>query len=164
MQVAKQNLNWRILFDLIMPSEASNYDFENSILLYDKLKLTETQATDTRLWSYLTHVKFWNYMRKRWDTKKFGEDEELSNEKEKNRSINFIVWRYHLKTTNKRRLIRNGISRLWWYAHLTVDNSRDNRFELTQALLSDLDIAQNLLERTFGSNKAVLHGIYRIFY
>src|SRR5688572_9901109 len=41
-------------------------DLENCILLYNGLKLNETQASDSRLWTYLSHVVFWNYMRKRW--------------------------------------------------------------------------------------------------
>ncbi|MCY7345718.1 MAG: hypothetical protein LH614_05795, partial [Pyrinomonadaceae bacterium] len=49
--------------------------------------------------------------------------------------------------------------RLWWYAFLTFDETRDNPYELTAVLLKNLDIAKNLLERNLGRNKIILHGV-----
>jgi hypothetical protein len=147
-------------FTLRLPlNNIENYDLENSIALYQEyFELNETTASDSRLWTYLTHVRFWDYMRKRWPAEKFEDDisENSENEAISNKQIDFIIWRYFLKTTNRRRLIRNGISRLWWYAHLTYDNKRSDPFELTRILLSYQDIAQSLLERSFGSNRNVL--------
>lgn len=140
-------------------SSSEHFDMENSITIYNEFKLlNETQASDTRLWTYLTHVNFWGYMRKRWPAEKFEEDSEnLSDDLSvKNKQANFIVSRYHLKTPNRRRLLRNGISRLWWYAHLTYDEKRADPFELTRVLLSHQDKAQNLLERSLGSNNKIL--------
>lgn len=140
-------------------SYTEHFDMENSITIYNELKsLNETQASDTRLWTYLTHVNFWEYMRRRWPAEKFEEEsEDLFDELSvKNSQANFIISRYHLKTPNKRRLLRNGISRLWWYAHLTYDEKRGDPFELTRILLAHQDKAQNLLERSLGSNNKIL--------
>jgi len=100
-------------------------------------------------------------MRKRWPAEKFEEESEnLTDDLSvKNRQANFIISRYHLKTPNRRRLLRNGISRLWWYAHLTYDEKRSDPFELTRVLLTHQDKAQNLLERSLGSNKKILVAI-----
>lgn len=144
---------------LILPtSNTIHYDLENSITIYDAFKsLSETQASDSRLWTYLTHVTFWNYMRKRWPIEKIEEDSELFEEEGSgNRKVEYILWRYHLKTPNRRRLIRNGISRLWWYSHLTYNPNKEDPYELTRILLAHQDKAQSLLERSLGSNNKVL--------
>lgn len=50
---------------------------------------------------------------------------------------------------------RNGISRLWWYAHLTVDDKRKDKYELTKVLLNRAEIAVGILERALGSNNNI---------
>ena len=148
--------------DLLLPEEGGdNFDIANTKIIYNAYKnLTETQASDPRLWVYLTHIQYWSYMRKRWPLEKFEEDTELEDEKQevKDKKVRFIEWRYHLKTSNTRRLLRNGISRLWWYGYMTYDQNQTSGdpFELTKVLLSYLDIAQSLLERSLGRNKNVL--------
>lgn len=149
-------------FILTLPQGTENFDIDNSISLYQEYStLNETQASDARLWVYLTHVRFWDYMRKRWPAEKFEDDKMEDYDKDKllNQQAEFILWRYHLKTPNRRRLLRNGISRLWWYAHLTHDSKKSDPFELTRVLLTHQDKAQNLLERSLGSNTKVLKTI-----
>ena len=36
-------------------------DFDSAILLYENFKLTEVQAVDERIWSYLSLVELWEY-------------------------------------------------------------------------------------------------------
>ncbi len=118
----------------------------NSINLYENLSINETQASDKRMWSYLTHVHFWDYMKIVW---------KIDFTKDKFKIIDFIRDRYFLNTLNIRSLTHNGISRLWWYTHLTIDNSRKDKYELTKVLLSLQDIPVSLLERSMGSSKNV---------
>lgn len=128
-------------FVLKLPDKNGLYDIENAISLYENLTgMNETIASDPRLWTYLTHVKFWKYMKERWPV------EELK------RPQGRIIDRYHMKYLNLASLVRNGISRLWWYSHLTFDERRKDKYELTRILLSKADIAVGILERTFGSN------------
>jgi len=119
---------------------------KNSISLYENLQINETQASDKRLWTYLTHVHFWDFMKKTW---------QIDFTKDKSKVVEFIRDRYFLNTLNIRTLTHNGISRLWWYSHLTVDNSRKDKYELTKVLLSLQDIPVSLLERSMGSNSNV---------
>ncbi len=119
---------------------------KNSISLYENLQINETQASDKRLWTYLTHVHFWDFMKKTW---------QIDFTKDKSKVVEFIRDRYFLNTLNIRTLTHNGISRLWWYSHLTVDNSRKDKYELTKVLLSLQDISVSLLERSMGSNSNV---------
>jgi hypothetical protein len=53
-----------------------------------------------------------------------------------------------------RALIRNGMARLWWYGHC-YDETRSDPFELTTALLKNLDVSQSILERAFSLNTSV---------
>ncbi len=126
--------------------DAGKSDLENSKLIYEELKsLNETQASDERLWTFLTHVTFWKYMRERWPMEKPAEGKEIGRLKD----------RYFLRNINIESLSRNGISRLWWFAHLTYDDKRSNPYELTEVLLKRADLSVGITERAFGSNKNI---------
>lgn len=142
---------------LKFPEGIKKYDLENSIALFNAYpNLTFHQATSENLWCYMTHVQYWEYMRRRWPIDKKQEDEETGEKKET--PVEYIRSRYFLKTSNDRSLVRNGLARLWWYAKLTYDEADDQPFRLTGILLSQLDIAQGLLERSWGRNRNILHG------
>lgn len=119
--------------------EVSKTDAENAKRIHKSLKaLTPAQAVDSRIWTYLTHVVYPEYMAARWLNQK---DEVPKGTLE----------RYF--ANNNREIIRNGIARLWWYGYLTYDIKRDDPYELTDFLLSNQNIAQALLERNLGNNK-----------
>lgn len=119
-------------------------DLENSIALYEALKLNETQASDPRLWTFLTHSYFWYYMRKRWA---------LENVRKGDNPMGRVIDRYLLLNPRLESLTRNGISRLWWYAHLTKDTTRSDQYELTKVLLTRAEIAVGILERSIGISR-----------
>src|SRR4051794_29110562 len=51
---------------LVVSSNASD-DAENAIRLFNALpKLSQVQAMDERLWAYLSHGPYWEYMTARW--------------------------------------------------------------------------------------------------
>lgn len=137
--------------NLIPPDDgARNNDAQNAIALHRHLNfLTAAQAADERLWCRLAHVEFWQYMRARWPAERFPDLE---------RAERFVAARYFVPQSQGRALLRNGIARLWWSAHLTYDRHRDNPYELTDILLSRLDIAKNILERSLGRSRVVLIG------
>ena len=57
-------------------------------------------ATEERVWAYLTHNVFWDYMRKRWPVE------------DANHQESFIKMRYLFSKSMGQALLRNGISRL----------------------------------------------------
>ncbi|KFI04777.1 DUF6339 family protein [Bacillus spizizenii] len=119
-------------------NKVSKTDAENAKRIHKSLKtLTPAQAVDPRIWTYLTHVVYREYMAVRW----------LSRAE----TARGTLQRYFASTN--RELIRNGIARLWWYGYLTYDATRDEPYELTDFLLSNQNIAQALLERKLGDNK-----------
>lgn len=133
--------------ELINKNGDKNYDLENSIRIHKGLPLTRIQAQDTRLWTKLCHVEYWEYMRSRWDIETYGKD--------KSSQLAYIKSHYFVAQSRSRALIRNGLARLWWSAEITFDDTRDNRYELTGVLFRHLDTLKNLLERNFGRNPHV---------
>ncbi|MBN8625466.1 MAG: hypothetical protein J0M17_08260 [Planctomycetes bacterium] len=127
---------------LLLPTEKDLFDFENAVRLHKALPtLTPVQAQDPRLWTRLTHVELWNYMRLRWPIERY---------ENKEKAVGRMREQYFVAQRQSRALIRNGAARLWWAARLTYDPDRANAYELTHVLLKSLDIAKNLLERNFG--------------
>ena len=102
-------------------SESSANDFENMKIIYESLKeLTNSQASDERIWAGLAHNYCWEYMQKRWP---------LPEDKNKMRSHilnNYFFW------NSTKAVFLNGISRLWWYAKYTYDESFENPYMLTK--------------------------------
>jgi hypothetical protein len=141
--------------DLHIPQSSTlHFDFENTKKIYTALKgISVIQATDERLWAYLTHNTFWNYMRKRWPVESYLDKE---------KPADAVKERYFFMANRDRALIRNGIARLWWYGFVSYDEERDDPFELTKILLSKLDIAQSLLERSFSRNPAITKAVLSV--
>ena len=137
-------------FDLVISDKPEKDDIENMKIIYDNLKdLTDSQASDERLWAGLSHTKFWNYMQKRWP---------LPNDPEK--------WEKHILqhyffAHGARSTVLNGLARLWWYARLTYDETNiDNPYELTEYMAKDINGKAYML---FGSNFSRNREIQRIF-
>jgi hypothetical protein len=128
---------------LELPENGNLKDTENAIRFHKALRhLTPLQARDPRLWTKLSHVDFWQYMRLRWPIEKH-----ISNQE---KAARYIESRYFVAQSQSRALLRNGIARLWWSAQLSHDVERKNPYELTAVLLSTLDITQQILERGMG--------------
>ncbi len=146
-----------LTFSLVSPGSKLDYsdsDLENTKILYPALKhLTPLQASDPRLWTYLTHVTYWDYMRKRWPIEQY-----LG----KSRLRDNIQERYFFMPDRSRALIRNGLARLWWYGYCSYDETRENPFELTAVLLKNLDVTQSILERAFSRNTLVTKAVLEV--
>ncbi|HOM90401.1 MAG TPA: DUF6339 family protein [Bacteroidia bacterium] len=120
-------------------------DFETAVAIFEAFKnLEPIQASDERLWSYLSHVDLYPYMVKRWPdvyTSKASKPE------------NYIRDHWFLETTAQSNLMRHSISGLWWSVYLSVDETRTNKYELTEVLFWN----QTFRTRTFGNYKLVRH-------
>lgn len=122
-------------------------DLECSKIIFKWLSsLTPVQASDGRLWTYLCHGPFSDYVHARWRLGLIGA---------KN-PHDVIRNRWFFRGQGVATFVRNGISRLWWFGHLTHDAKRNDPFELTSALLYRQDVQVALLERAFGRCKPVL--------
>lgn len=122
-----------------------NDDCSNAILIYEAFqKLEPIQASDERLWVYLSHVDLYSYMVKRWNavhngTAKDGKD--------------YILEHWFLSSSAQSSLVRNALAGLWWSVYLSVDETKDDKYELTKILFRQLDFPT----RTLGTYKLGRH-------
>lgn len=104
--------------DSIKPSDD---DFDNAKALYETLSITPQQATDIRLWMGITFNEGFHYLIHRWGLK------------------DSKAVRYHwlFYTSSKRSLFYQGISRLWWYAHITYNPDLEDPYCYTKMIFSN---------------------------
>ena len=123
-------------------------DIENIRRVYNHMKgLSESQASDERIWVAFTLYQGLDYMRYRWmpenDSDKFD--------------------RFFFKNAksgySKRPLFRNGIARLWWIGYHTYDAKRSNPYELTEFICRDQDYINNLLDIGFAGNPTITKAV-----
>lgn len=123
-------------------------DVENAIRLYTAMMdLSDTQATDERLWAGLSHGDFYSYMYARWqDGQSSGKSMTAS-----------ILERYFITDTrSKRGLFTNTIARLWWVGRLTYDKANTDNFHLTRYFENDFSTKVRML---FSNNYMANHEI-----
>ena len=130
--------------------EAGAQDVQNAITLYSALKgLTDTQATEERLWSGLCHGDFYGFLHKRWDMANLKKIE--SNE---------VATRYFFFKGQKRALFTNTLSRLWWCARLTYNTDFKDPFELTRYFADDFTTKMLMIfSNNYMANKDVVKGL-----
>jgi len=130
-------------FQLDMSAEKPELtDFENVKRVHKNMQaLSESQASDERIWAAYTLSVFADYMRYRWPPE----------------SEIVMMNRYFFSYSPKRSLFRNGIARLWWIGHLTYDTSRPgDKYELTEYVCKKQDNINLLLDINFGNNPAIV--------
>lgn len=124
-------------------------DLENVKRIYNNMSfLSDSQASDERIWVAYTFSVFIDYMRYRWPTKK---EDDLKN-------------RYMFGYSSQRSLFRNGISRLWWIGRFSYDKNRSDPYELTKFLCKDQDYIETFCGRNIFNNpmigNAVISAVY----
>ena len=130
-------------FQLDMSSDKPELtDLENVKRVHKNMRaLTESQASDERIWTAYTLSIFADYMRYRWHPE----------------SETAMMNRYFFSYSAKRSLFRNGIARLWWIGHLTYDANRaGDKYELTEYVCRKQDNINLLLDINFGNNPNIV--------
>lgn len=149
----------------IPEGDLATADLENAIALYEYYKLLdETQASDSRLWTYLSHVDFRKYTLYRWGIK--GKYEDYKDEAPRKKVIKQLLDHWFVGESD-RALRRHALARLWWAVHLTYapwerepeffgDIKENDPYYFTRILLSTQDIYQQVLERSMGRSSHIL--------
>jgi hypothetical protein len=128
-------------------------DVANAPLVYEFLgAMDPANASDPRLWTYLSFVTYREYMEKRWSLN------EESNWKGRAET------RWTMPRVNRGKLVRHGIARLWWIASLTHDptlryplsSDSEDPFAYTSAVLANEDRVNALFDREAGAIPAVI--------
>lgn len=145
-----------IVPDISLTIGDSKTDYDNAVKLYEafKGKLNPIQASDLRLWAYLAHNVYWEYMRTRWAIDVPSEDDDETNG---DKIVSRIGERYFFEASKGKAFVRQGIARLYWSANLTYDERNTNDpYELTEFILSKQDIFMFATERSLARNKIIL--------
>lgn len=144
-------------------------DADNAIKLYEYLyNLDKTQASDKRLWVYLSHVTFKEYTQKRWSIGIEKSDIEQNPDARK-KAVDMIEDRWFV-AGSARSMRRHSIARLWWAACLTDspwvkdpeffgELQSADRYIYTRILFSNQDVLQQILERKLGWSDRMLIAI-----
>lgn len=130
-------------------------DFLNCKILYENLQdISDSQASDERLWAGLCNKTFYSYMRGRWQyarrhLKKTAEDSSA------------ILSRYFYRNTGRSGLFRNTLARCWWTGRLTYSDKYQNHWELLDAIGSEdliSKISDIFYSNTYSSNPDIVEG------
>lgn len=136
---------------------AGEIDFLNCKIVYKNLKiLSESQASDERLWAGLCNGTFYKYVRQRHGYN-------VSGLKNKETDASGILSRFFFSGGTRSGFYRNTISKCWWVGRATYDkNNMTNHFEMLDSIgANDLStkISDIFYSNTFASNPIILKGI-----
>jgi hypothetical protein len=119
-------------------------EFENVQRVYNRLNfLSDSQASDERLWAGLCLTSFWRYTQYRWD---------IINKC----TPSNIEQHFFFGFSARRSLTRNALSRLWWIGRLTYDETREDHYELTRFVCENSDYIMHILERNISNNPMII--------
>lgn len=134
-------------FSLKMDKEnAIETDFENSKIIYKTFSvLPDAQTSDPNIWISLCFGKCYGYMKYRWPIDKDSTFE--------------THWLHPYG--RKRGLFFNGLSRLYWFAKYTYDESLDDPFEITAFCFKDVNRFNEIVYRSYQNSKDVRLAIFK---
>lgn len=134
----------------------SGRDADNAQQVYEFLgELDRANASDRRLWTYLAFVTYRDYMEKRWSLT------ETRNWKSRVRT------RWLLLNVSRGKLVRHGISRLWWITTLTYDpkcqfqlsKTAGDPFAYTREVFKNEDRINSLFDREAGAVPGLVRAV-----
>lgn len=106
---------------------ACDNDFKAAVAVYEAYKdISPLLASSESFWAYLTHTTLFKYTQNRWP-------------KVKNNSASTVYILSHWFIGGKG-ILRNAIASLWWGMHLTVDEEREDKYELSRILFSNFNM------------------------
>jgi len=131
-------------------SGKKSHDYENAVMLFEYWKdMNVTQATDVRLWTYLCHVPFMDFLRKRRPIEEIPEAGREAH----------IIKHWFVMSPGTAAFKYNDLYLFWWGPYLTYDENRKDPYELTKELFSMLDYTRHILTSVQGKNRPLAHAV-----
>lgn len=94
-------------------------DFKSAVAIYEAYNnISPLLASNEAFWAYLTHVDLFSYAQKRWPKVK---DDDCS--------VDYIIDHWFVGPYG---VLRNAIASMWWSVYNSIDESRENKYELTE--------------------------------
>ena len=136
--------------ELVMSEKKTSLtDARNVEIVYEAMQgLTDSQASEERLWAAYTFHEQLDYMKYRWPAK----------------DVSGMKNHYLFSYGAHRSLFRNGMSRLWWLGRVTKDKSRKNPYELTKYVCEHTDIIQSICEQPVCQQPRIMRGVIKALY
>lgn len=133
-------------FELVMDGENPfATEAKNVEIVYSNLQfLTDSQASDERLWAGLGLSYFWKYIKYRWAI-------------DGRSSVDTLRNHFFFGMGPRVSLTRQGVARLWWIGRLTCDGQRSDSFELTKLVCEQASFIPDILERNTSNNPRIVH-------
>lgn len=146
------------LSDLNSDLGKGEIDLINCKIIFRNLMfLSESQASDERVWAGLAHSEFYDYMRRRWN---YDKTKPINAKK----SIGEIKTRFFFVGGTRGGFYRNSLSKCWWVGRNTFDKAAVNQFEKLDIIGSN-DLSTKITDifysNTFSSNPVILSGIIK---
>ena len=122
--------------------DKSEDDLTNAINIHEAFKISPLQATNRNMWAYMCHINddCRKYMRYRW-------------------SDSSPEQRYFVPGDAMGLYYFNGLSRLWWWAHLTYDPDNRDHYALTRILFENQMLGKDILDTLNRTNFTRMKGI-----
>jgi hypothetical protein len=108
--------------------------------IHQSLDLTPREASNTKIWNYLSLEIRPDYVRKRWKSK--NED------------------RFWADT----KLTRHAFATLWWVAEMTKKEGAENPYELTEKTFNQQDVFQQIIDKDFSRHRPLAQAFASIMY
>ena len=133
-------------FELVMDGDNPfATEAKNVEIVYSNLQfLTDSQASDERLWAGLGLSYFWKYIKYRWAI-------------DGSSSVDTLRNHFFFGMGPRVSLTRQGVARLWWIGRLTYDGQRSDPFELTKLVCEQASFIPDILERNTSNNPRIVH-------
>ncbi len=115
-------------------------ELQAAIAIYEAYKnISPLLASNESFWAYLTHVDLFKYAQRRWPRVKEPDCPSV-----------YIIDHWFFGDNG---LLRNTVSSLWWSVYNTIDESRENKYELTEILFKNYTFRVV----SFGSSLLIRH-------
>lgn len=125
-------------------TKSASNEFENVKQIYGHLKfLSNSQASDERLWAGLCLKPFWGYVKTRWDI-------------DKKCTESSIKQHFFFAYGVRRSLMRNALARLWWIGRLTYDEKQLDPWVFTKFICESPDYIMHILERNTSNSLEIM--------
>lgn len=146
-------INDLIVNHMIRALEENETEFEAGKLLFENLKLNPKQASNIGYWTYHNHHTFYKYIAKRWSDV-WNEAKSVAN------PSTHILNHWIQSNSSQGELIDYPISGLWWSFYLTVDNEKEDKYELTKIFFQNSSLRTKYLgSARFARHKPAITGI-----
>lgn len=140
----------------VIGSTTGEIELENCKRLYTNLrKISESQASDERLWAGLCNGCFYNYVRVRWN---YGGMRPKNPQKD----ASAIISRFFFSGGGRGGMFRNTLSKCWWVGMSTYDRNNADHWNMLDVVGPEdfaTKVSDIFYSNTFAANSEILHGI-----